>query len=331
MTNKYLPLLAFILLLLIVAVRGTLFIVPESKQAVILRFGLPVAVRSDAGLHFKVPFINQVRYLEKRMRNWDGDPNQVPTKDKKYIWVDTTARYKIVDPLKYIQRLPDQGVRNARISAIINGAARDIISSHRLVEAVRNSNAILDDIAEAEAELARADEAGELIENVDLETTGEIEPVTEGRERVSEKILEGARSKLAELGIELVDVQLRRIAYEKSVEEEVYTRMISERKEVIDKIISIGQGEVARIRGKTDKELQEIQSGAYRKVQEVRGAADAQAVQIYADAVGENTEFYRFLRTTDAYRKGLRNDITWIMSSDSEFWRLLREGPESID
>lgn len=298
---------------------------PEWEQAVIIQLGKPVREPvKKAGLHFRIPFIEAIHRLDRRILNWDGEANRIPTKDKKYIWVDTTARWRIQDPLLFIQSVRDETGADPRIKAIIDSSTRDVISNHNLVEAVRNSNAILDSIEErhklaAEGKLPPEEE----------EVTGEIENIAVGREELSRQMIESSRAKLAELGIELIDIQIRRIAYETSVEQKVYERMVSERRRIAQKIRSIGTAEQSKIRGKIKKDLETIQSEAYRKAETLKGQADAEAIRIYAGAMNADPGFYEFLRTLEAYKKALPKDSKLILSTDSAFFELLRRGKGS--
>lgn len=308
-----------------VALGGTFFIIPEGRQAVITQFGRPVRSIKSAGLHYKLPLVQDVRMIDLRILSWDGYPNQIPTKDKKYIEVDTTARWKITDPLKFIQTVQNERGARSRLDAILDGVTRDVISGHNLVEAVRNSNKIIETLEEMKNKVQAQKKEGIIVEE---EVVGEIEEVKIGREQLSELIIEGARKELQPLGVELIDVQLKRISYEDSVEQKVYSRMISERERIASKIRSYGKGEEAKIKGKTDKDLKEIQSKAYRKVQTIKGEAESQAIQIYARAFNKSPNFYRFLRTLEAYEKTLSKDTTFLMSTDSKFWKILQEGNE---
>jgi len=303
-------------------VMASAYTVGEWEQAVITQFGRPVAQVNKAGLHFKLPFVQRVRRLDKRMLNWDGDPNQIPTKDKKYIQVDTTARWRISDPLLFIQTVQTEDGARLRLDGILDSVTRDTISNNNLVEAVRNSNAILTKMKDR----LKAQEKGELEPGrEEEEVVGEIDPIFVGREALSGIIIERARAGLKEFGIEIVDVQLRRIAYEESVEAKVYERMISERQRIAQKIRSVGKGEQAKIEGKIAKDLQQIESEAYRSVQRIKGAADAKAIRTYAAAMGADPEFYTFVRTLEAYRKSLGADTRLILSTDSKFLELLRK------
>ncbi|HET6344856.1 MAG TPA: protease modulator HflC [Myxococcota bacterium] len=304
------------------------YIVPEGQQAVITEFGRPVGEpRTDAGLYFKLPFVQRVQFVDRRILTWDGYPNQIPTRDKKYIIVDTTARWQIVDALKFIQTVQNERGAQARLDAILDAITRDTISDHNLVEAVRNSNQIIDYIHEQQEASQRKLEAGEILVAEEEEVIGEIEKIQTGRENLSAMISKKAALELEPLGVKIIDVQLRRIAYEASVEKKVYERMISERKRIAEKIRSIGKGEQAKIQGKASRDLQRIESEAYRKAQLTRGKADAEAMGIYAKSLSQDTKFYEFNRTLEAYKSALKEDTHYILSTDSPFLQLMRKGP----
>lgn len=323
--------ISFVLIALTFAAAITIFsasfVIPEGRQAVITQFGKPIRSVREAGLHFKSPFIQDVRMIDLRILNWDGNPNQIPTKDKKYIEVDTTARWKIVDPLKFIQTVQNENGARTRLDAILDGITRDVISSHNLVEAVRNSNTIIETIERRSKEiqaLRESSEEGVIV--ADEEVTGEIELVEIGREKLSQLIIEPARIELASLGIELIDVQFKRISYERSVQEKVYARMISERERIAGKIRSYGKGEKAKIEGKTEKDLNQIESEAYRTVQAIKGEAEGQAIAIYAKAFNQDPDFYRFSRNLEAYERSMSDETKLLLSSQSKFWQVLKEG-----
>ena len=299
------------------------FVVPEGRQVIITEFGKPVGDPiTEAGLHVKVPFIQDVRYVDKRILSWDGYPNQIPTKDKKYIKVDTTARWRIVDALKFIQTVRNESGAKARLDTIIDSTTRDVVSNNNLVEAVRNSNQILERMQEQKRIVEEQQrDGGALIED---EITGEIEKIASGRESLSARIVELASDQLSKFGIELIDVQLRRISYEQSVEQKVYERMISERQRIAQKIRSIGQGEKRIIEGRTTKDLEKIKSEAYKEAQKIKGKADAEAITIYAQSIQKDPRFYDFLRSMEAYEKSLKKDVHFLLSSDSEFLKYLR-------
>lgn len=316
-----------IIIVIIVAVLGLLkssmFIVTEGRQAIITQFGKPVGEPiNKTGLFFKTPFIQDVRYVDKRILSWDGFPNQIPTKDKKYIKVDTTARWRIINPLKFIQTVQNERGAKARLDAILDAATRDVISNHNLVEAVRNTNSILDTInSRKQAVKDIRDKGGSVVED---EITGEIEQIKTGREQLSQIIVKNADQELTQFGIKLIDVQLRRISYEKSVEQKVYERMVSERQRIAQKIRSIGQGEKAKIEGRLTRDLKKIQSEAYRTAQEIRGRKEAKSIAIYAEAVKQDPSFYEFLRSMEAYKKSLRPETKFILSTDSKFLKFLK-------
>ncbi len=290
------------------------YILREGQQAIITRFGKPVGQAvTAAGLHFKLPFVHKVRLLEKRILNWDGEPRQIPTSEKKYISVDTTARWKIIDPLKFIQTVQNEYQARTRLDTILDAETRKVISRHRLVEAVRNTNTILERPKSKNTE--------------EEEVTGRIAKVKLGREKLSQMIFTSAKPQLVSLGIELIDVQLKRISYESSVEQKVYERMISERQRIAEKIRSVGRGESEKIQGRLNKKLQEIKSKAYENVQKIKGAADATAIKIYGDAIKQDPNFYKFVRTLKAYSKGIKSDTKLILSTDSSFFNILQKGP----
>ena len=303
---------------------GLVFVLPEGRQAVITEFGKPVGKPIvKAGLHFKKPFVHEVRYVDKRILYWDGKPNQIPTKEKKYIKVDTTARWIIVDALKFIQTVRSEHGAKQRLNAVLDAATRNVISSHNLVEAVRNSNAIIGKIEEKKAEMKLKKDRGENI--IDEEITVEVRVIKVGREELSKLIVEGADKGLALFGIKLIDVQLRRISYEKTVENKVYERMISERQKIAQKIRSIGKGEKAKIEGRLTKDLKTIESFAYRSAQKVRGDGEAKSIAIYAKSLTKDPDFYEFMRSMDAYKKTLKGKMKFLLSSDSEFLRFLNK------
>lgn len=303
-----------------------LYIVPEGQQALLFQFGKIIGeAKQEAGLYTKIPFIQKVKFLEQRILNWDGLPETIPTGDKKFIKVDTTARWKIQEPILFVNKLYDFNRAQSKIKNIIDSATRDVISSNNLVEAVRNTNAILE---KKEASLKKKND----INTIDLseeEISGEIRSVEIGREQLSQMIVDIAKPQLQDFGINLIDVQLRRIAYEESVEEKVYDRMISERKRIAEKIISFGKGEQAKIRGKIAKDLQQIRSEAYKQVQEIKGDAEASAISIYADAIKGHEDFYEFIRTLEIYESSVRPDTKLILSSDSKIMSLLTQGHDA--
>src|SRR3989338_7432119 len=279
---------------------GALFIVDETKQVVITQFGKPVGEPIiSAGLHFKAPFIQQAHYFEKRLLEWDGDPNQIPTKDKKYIWVDTMARWKIVDALKFLQSVGNELSAGSRLNDIINSATRDAVTGNLLVEAVRDSNRILES-KDLGADAIVSEEALERIEM--------------GRQKLTRSILEKAKVLAPQYGIEILDVRIKRINYVEEVRNKVYDRMIAERKRAAEKYRSEGHGEAVEIEGQTGKELKLITSEAYRQAQSIVGKADAEAINIYAGSYEQNPEFYSFLKTLETYKGTIDENSTLILT-----------------
>ena len=292
----------------LVLVNASVYVVAENEQAVITRFGEPIgeAVVSP-GLHFKAPFADTVNRFEKRWLDWRGDSNQIPTKDKKYIWVDTFARWRIVEPLRFFQRMRDERTATSRLDDIIDGEARNVIAENNLIEVVRASNRAFED----DESTARAERE-------------ELEKVTQGRDKLTRLILERASAVVREFGIELVDVQIRRINYVDDVQVKVFERMVSERKRIAERSRSEGMGRAAEIRGEKDRELKSIRSAAYRRAQEAQGGADAEAAAIYAVAYGQDPEFYQFLRTLEHYPAAVDGSTALFLGIETEFFRYLR-------
>jgi len=289
---------------------GVIYIINEGQQVVITQFGKPVGNPiTSAGLHFKQPLIQEAHYFEKRLLDWDGDPNQIPTKDKKYIWVDTTARWKIIDALKFLQSVGNEMSAQGRLDDIINSATRDIITSHLLVEAVRDSNRILESRAEGE-DMIVTDEA--------------LERIEVGRKMLESAILEKAKVLAPQYGIDIVDVRIKRVNYVEDVRNKVYDRMIAERKRAAEKYRSEGQGKSAEIEGQVAKELKAITSEAYREAQIITGKADAEAISIYAAAYSQNPDFYSFMKTLETYKDTIDEKSTVILTTDSEYYKYLK-------
>ena len=305
MNSRYLAI--GILLALLVVISASAYRVGEAEQAIITQFGDPVGDPiSDPGLHFRVPFVQQVNYFDKRFLEWDGNPNQVPTRDKRFIWVDTYARWRIVDPLRFFQRLRDERGAQSRLDDILDGETRNAVASYDLIELVRNSNRNPDDIPiEAEEE--------EVILNI----------IEKGRQQVSREILERAAGRTADLGIELLDLRIKRINYVEEVQQDVFGRMIAERQRIAELYRSEGQGEAARIEGERERDLQQIQSEAFKTAEELRGNADAEATNIYADAYGRDADFYSFMRSLETYEKIIDPGTMMILGTDSELLRYI--------
>jgi membrane protease subunit HflC len=290
------------------------FIVSETEQVVITQFGRIVGdAIKDPGLKFKLPFIQKVHVFNKNILEWDGEPGQIPTLDKTFIWVDAFARWRIVDPIKFFQTVNNRSNALSRLNDIIDPAVRNFITSHKLIDAVRKSNRELD-VAEVGLE--------------DLEKKPQSHySITIGREKITQGILEQAQPKLDQFGIELVDVKIKGINYVEEVRKSVYDRMIAERKQIAEKFRSEGKGEAQKVLGQKDKELQQITSEAYRIAQELKGKADAEATQIYAAAYGLDPEFYSFLQTLEVYNDSLDKSSSVVLSTDSELMKYFKGFP----
>jgi membrane protease subunit HflC len=301
----------------LIAVFTSAYVVDETEQVVITQFGRPVGdPKMSPGLYFKLPLIQQANYFPKNLLEWDGDPGQIPTLDKTYIWVDTFARWKIVDPLKFFQTVNNVTSALARLDDILDAAVRNYVTSYPLIETVRATNRKLDTL-----------EVG-IGEGYDERVMKEI---TTGRKAIIKGVLEQASPKLAEFGIQLVDVKVKRLNYVDEVQQSVYARMIAERRQIAEKFRSEGKGEASRIAGNREKELKRITSEAYKISQEIKGRADAEAAAIYAEALGRDPEFFSFLKTLDIYRETMDKNTNLILSTDSEFLQYLKEyGQTSI-
>jgi modulator of FtsH protease HflC len=297
-----------ILVALLVVASAAAYRVGEAEQVIITQFGNPVGDPvTEPGLHFKAPFIQQANYFDKRFLEWDGSPNQVPTKDKRFIWVDTYARWRIVDPLRFFQRLRDERGAQSRLDDILDGETRNAVARYDLIELVRTSNRNPDDIPiEAEEE--------EVILNI----------IQKGREQVSREILERAAGRTSDLGIELLDLRIKRINYVAEVQRDVFARMIAERQRIAELYRSEGQGEAARIQGERERELQRITSEAFKTAEELRGKADAEATDVYASAYGRDADFYSFTRSLETYEKVMDSGTMLILGTESELLKYVK-------
>jgi len=305
--------LGFIVLAIVVAFSGTFYTLQEGEQAVIVEFGRPVGEPiTEAGLHVKLPLIQEVRRFEKRILIWDGDPNQIPTKGREFIWVDTTARWRIADAKKFLESVATEGGARSRLNDIIDSVVRDQVSGSELVELVRSASWVVPE--------------GEILEEVPAEVREELKKaVVRGREELTRTVLAEARKVIPQYGIELVDVRIKRLNYVESVREKVYARMISERKRIAAQFRSEGEGRSAEILGTMEKELRQIRSTAYRRVQEIRGKADAEATRVYGAAYSGDPEFYAFSRTLEAYKESQNENSVVILTTDSDYYRYLKQ------
>jgi len=308
-TRKLIIQLSIIVVLLILVVQ-TVFMVKETEQVVVTQFGKPVGeAKTTPGLKIKVPFIQKANYFEKRFLEWDGDPNQVPTKDKKFIFVDTYARWQINDPLQFFKRLTNERGAQSRLDDIIDGETRDYIANNDLIEAVRATNRtpVSSGIA--------GEEVGDTLSDITI-----------GREKIEEMILMSANARASDLGITILDFKIKRLNYVEEVREQIYERMKSERYRIAEKFRSEGQGEALKINGEREKDLKTIQSEAYRKAEEIRGRADARATSIYASAYNQSASsrnFYSFVKSMETFEKTFDSTSTIILSTKSELYRYL--------
>lgn len=298
------------LVIILIAIFSGAYVIDETEQVVITQFGKSIgSAKTAPGLYFKIPVIQQANFFPKNLLEWDGDAGQVPTLDKTFISVDTFARWKIVDPLKFFQTVNNVMGAQARLDDIIDPAVRNFITSYPLIETVRDSNRELNTLEDG----TEGDE-----EETNL---GEI---TTGRGKITQGILNQAQPKLKDFGIELVDVEIKRLNYVEQVRKSVYARMIAERKQIAEKFRSEGEGESRIIEGNRDKELKKITSEAYKTAQEVMGKADAESTTLYAKAYDKDPEFYSFVKSLDVYQNVMDNKSFLLLSTDSDFLRYFK-------
>ena len=298
--------LAVIVLIAVIVLSMTIYTVPETQQVIITRLGKPVREVTKPGLKTRLPFIEKVIRIEKRFLEWDGDPNQLPTRDKRFIFVDTYARWRITDATKYYQRLRDEYGAQSRLDDILDGETRNTVANHDLIEVVRTSD----------REFAVTEELGAGREALTFD-------IKVGRDKLAAEVLAAANVATGELGIEVLDFRFKRINYVPEVRREVYARMISERKRIAEQFRSEGAGESARINGERERALATIRSEAYREAQGIKGRSDAKAADIYARAYNGDPEFYRFLKTMEAFADVIDADTTLLLGTDGEFLRYL--------
>ena len=312
---------AIVLVLLIlggIVASGALYTVDETERVIITQFGKPVGeIINEAGLKVKVPFIQTVNRIEKRILVWDGSANDMPTKDKLYITVDTFGRWRIKDPLQYFLRLRDERSAQSRLEDILGSETRNAVARHELIEIIRTSK-------------DRSPEVDPMLADVDISI---LLPITKGRKRIEADIFDAASGKLEDFGIELLDIRFKRINYNESVRQKIYARMVSERDQIAERFRSEGAGEAARINGNKERELQKIVSEAYRTIQIIQGDADAEATDIYARSYNQSpaaADLYMFTKTLETYRSVIDSDTTLILSTDSDLMSLLKSmNPEN--
>lgn len=318
MKNMSTAILLVLLVLGGIVASEALYTVDETERVIITQFGKPVGeIINEAGLKVKVPFIQTVNRIEKRILVWDGSANDMPTKDKLYITVDTFGRWRIKDPLQYFLRLRDERSAQSRLEDILGSETRNAVARHELIEIIRTSK-------------DRSPEVDPMLADVDISI---LLPITKGRKRIEADIFDAASGKLEEFGIELLDIRFKRINYNESVRQKIYARMVSERDQIAERFRSEGAGEAARINGNKERELQKIVSEAYRTIQTIQGDADAEATDIYARSYNQSpaaADLYMFTKTLETYRSVIDSDTTLILSTDSDLMSLLKSmNPEN--
>ena len=295
------------LVVLVLLAGKPLYTVTETNQAIITQFGNPIGDPvTEPGLHLKLPYIQTANMFEKRFLEWDGFPNQVPTRDRRFIFVDTYARWRITDPLLFFQRVRNELGAQARLDDILDGETRNAVARHDLIEIVRTSNRVPVNTTVGEQEEQE-----------------ELEAITTGREEITQEILQAAAAAVGDLGIELLDLKFKRINYVPEVQQDVFARMIAERQRIAEEFRSEGQGESARIQGERERDLAQIESEAFRIAEELRGEADAKATAIYAAAYGRDASFYAFTKSLETYERTMDPNTVFILGTDSEFLRFL--------
>lgn len=302
---------ALIIVLAVILFVGfqSVYVVDETQQVVLTQFGKVIGdAKTKPGIYFKIPVIQKPNYFAKNLLEWDGDPGEIPTQDKTYIWVDAFARWKIVDPLRFFKTVYNETGAQSRLDDILDSEIRNKITSYPLIESVRKSNRSLDFGMEEKSE-----EATRVLANINM-----------GRNKIVQGIIEQARPKLADLGIELVDLKIKRLNYTEQVQNSVFSRMIAERKQIAEKFRSEGQGEARKIEGDQERELKRITSEAYKTAQEIMGKADAEATKIYAEAYSKDADFYSFIKSLDVYKTTMDKESTVVLSTDSEFLKYLK-------
>lgn len=299
----------FLILIIVVLIAQTAYIIKETEQVVITQFGKPMGeAKTTPGLHLKMPFLQKTNYFEKRYMEWDGDPNQIPTRDKKFIFVNTYARWQITDPLQFFKRLTNERGAHSRLDDIIDGETRDYIANHNLEEVVRTSNRT--PIASGTGE-----EVGDTLINIEV-----------GREKIQHMILTSANEKVRDLGIVILDIRIKRITYVEEVRTQVYERMKSERYRIADKFRAEGQGEASRINGEKERDLKTIQSQAFRRAEEIMGNADARATAVYAGAYNQSAssrDLYSFVKSMETLEHTFDTTTSVIISTNSELYKYL--------
>ncbi|MFN3528910.1 MAG: protease modulator HflC [Bacteroidia bacterium] len=310
MKKSYLLILIPVLLAAVVGF-GSMFILSETEQAIVTQFGKPVGQpRTSPGIHFKVPFVQKVQFFDKRYLEWDGDPNQVPTKDKKFIFVDTYARWQITDPLQFFIRLRDERSAQSRLDDILDGETRNAVAANELLDIVRSTN-----------------RDPEIVEDY-MEDLEQLDSIGVGRDRIEGLILQRANARTSDLGIRILDVRFKRVMYVEEVRKRVYDRMVSERNRIAEQFRSEGQGEARKIEGNKERDLAQIKSNAVKEAAMIRGRADAEATAIFASAYNRSPQardLYTFLKSMETLERSLEAQTTLVLTTDSELFRYLKK------
>lgn len=325
--NKYIAIVIIVIIAGFVFMAST-YRVDETEQVVITQFGEVMGDPiTEPGLNFRIPFVQQANFFPKNIRAWDGDPGQIPTLDKTYIWVDTFARWRITDPVAFLRTVTDIQSALNRLDDIINPAVRNVVTSHELIETVRNSNREMTTLDQEELDDVKSEAIKKVVKESAKKEEGQYE-ISVGRAELTHRMLKASQPKLDKFGIDLIDVKIKRVNYVQGVRKSVYDRMIAERRQMAEKIRSMGQGEARKIEGDMERDLLRIQSNAYRQAEEIKGDADAKATRLYADAYGKSPEFYSFLKSLNVYISSLEGSDL-ILSTDSEFLQYLKQSRPS--
>ena len=321
MNKSIRPLIVLLILVALAAFLGPFYIVPEGEQAIVTRFGKIISTETEAGLKFKVPFVDNISRYSKRILSWDGEPQRLPTSENQFIWVDTTARWKISDPAKFYESVTSMNQAYARLDDVIDSAVRTVIAQNPLAESVRSSDQIIDSASATQEAQKVTDEEGDG-PNFSFTTESTFPRIKMGREIVSDQILERARITVPQYGIELIDVVIRQIRYSDDLTQSVYARMITERNQIAQAYRSYGEGQKAEWMGKLEREQKSILSGAYAKSEEIRGKADAESTRIYAEVFGRDPDFYNFWKAMDSYKTTLPT-LNKTLTTDMDYFRYL--------
>ena len=324
---KRIPAILTVVVVLVVflVILGPFYIVQEGEQAVVIRFGEIVNTTQEAGLHFKTPVVDQVTTYSAKLLSWDGDPRRMPTSENQFIWVDTTARWRIADPALFYRSVTTMERAYSRLDDIIESSVRTVVSGNELEEAVRDSNVIneIDRSQPIPTDAEDGEEDERLQEIASLLTVVENQAdIENGRQQLSTEMLERATQTASELGLELNDIVIRQIRYSEDLTESVYDRMVSERRQIAQAYRSYGEGRKQELIGEMENERRSILSGAYERAETIRGTADAEAARIYSDAYSQDADFFAFWRAIESYRRTMP-EFRKTLSTDMQYFNYL--------